>query len=105
MEELLLTAAAASVGTAGFWFRPSKMRLPKCLVCSARLNTATSDKLIQCGRCQILYNKTTVHEASRTAWEQIRKQRLFSLSYRRDIQRQHLILETSLSALKRQEAA
>jgi hypothetical protein len=104
MEELLLTAAAASVSAAGYWFRPSKMRLPKCLVCSARLNTATSDKLVQCGRCQMLYNRTTILEASRTAWEQIRKQRLFSLSYRRDIRRQHMILEWPLSASKKKEA-
>jgi hypothetical protein len=108
MEEILLAVAAAgAAGTAGYWFRPTKMRLPKCLVCSARLNTATKQKLVQCGRCQILYNRTTILEADPLTWEQIRQERLFSLSFRRDIRRQHLILEMPLSELKgpRREAA
>ena len=99
--ELLIAAGLALAGTGGYryFLRPARMRFPKCLVCSKRL-LMVPDKVIVCPRCLIRYNRTTITEASPQAWESIRKQRTFALSYRRDMAIQHLLLEVPLSTLK-----
>jgi len=101
MEEIVATVTTlAALWSGVLWYaRPSKGRYPKCLVCSWRL-VPSDGKITECGRCKVRYHTATVVEASIPAWEKVRKERLFALSFRRDVREQHLLLEAPLSELK-----
>jgi len=94
-----MTVSGTTAGLAWFGWRSLNKR-PLCLVCSFPLSTLGKSKVISCFRCRITYHRTTVLEADPEAWESIRKNRLFSVSRRRDTGVQIIQLDAPLSALK-----
>ncbi len=96
---IVLLVALTVVAGVAFYLQPRRMNVPKCLVCSRRI-VIRRRKVLECGRCKIRYHRTTVAEADGDAWERVRKQRLFSISLRRDIGVQHLLIEVPLTVSK-----
>lgn len=100
MELLLLVPLILGAGT---WvFRPSKFRLPRCIVCSHPLFSMLSgdSKVVACGKCRVLYNRSSVKESDPKSWELVRQRRMFSLSLRRDTGIQNLLPEYPLAKSK-----
>lgn len=93
MTEVLLTLLVQVLVVAVFalrWIREHRGLL-RCLVCSKHLPESTSP-VVRCG-CRVRYSTEMLEAVDPASWEEIRRMRQFSLSYRRDTGEQQLRFE------------